>query len=135
MDVNGIKVSEVQIVEEQGDSCTSTASNMQTGFEHEYEGNENASSGGGLLDGLISSLAPLVGDQSTDTKASTVKAELFGVENGEAMNFVDEEDAGGGSGGGSIVDNIVSHLPLTLSDDALPATDEASILIHSIVHE
>ncbi|XP_047937954.1 uncharacterized protein LOC125185468 [Salvia hispanica] len=35
----------------------------------------------------------------------------------------------------SLMDNIVSHLPAPLSDDAAPATEEASILIHAIVHD
>ncbi|XP_065868008.1 uncharacterized protein [Euphorbia lathyris] len=34
-----------------------------------------------------------------------------------------------------ILENIVSHLPTSLPDDAAPTTDEASILIHSIIHD
>ncbi|XP_021908740.1 cilia- and flagella-associated protein 251 isoform X2 [Carica papaya] len=40
-----------------------------------------------------------------------------------------DKDEGGGGGGG-LISNIISHLP-----DAAPSTDEASILIHSIVHD
>ncbi|CAI9758876.1 unnamed protein product [Fraxinus pennsylvanica] len=34
-----------------------------------------------------------------------------------------------------VIDSLVSHLPTSLADVAAPATDEASILIHSIVHD
>ncbi|XP_027067140.1 uncharacterized protein [Coffea arabica] len=37
--------------------------------------------------------------------------------------------------GGGLVESLVSSLPTPLAEDAAPATDEASILIHSIVHE
>ncbi|KAM1222347.1 hypothetical protein FF1_010002 [Malus domestica] len=40
-----------------------------------------------------------------------------------------------GGGGGGIIDNIVSHLPISLPDDAAPTMDEASILITSIVQD
>ncbi|KAK1440048.1 hypothetical protein QVD17_05873 [Tagetes erecta] len=37
---------------------------------------------------------------------------------------------------GSIIDDIVDKLPRTLSEDTVvPAADEASILIHSIIHD
>ncbi|KAM0994433.1 hypothetical protein ACFX2A_010094 [Malus domestica] len=45
------------------------------------------------------------------------------------------EEAEEGGGGGGIIDNIVSHLPTSLPDDAAPTTDEASILITSIVKD
>nr|GEX97044.1 hypothetical protein [Tanacetum cinerariifolium] len=42
-------------------------------------------------------------------------------------------------GGAEVVDNIVAKLPTTLSEDKVPASappaDEASILIHSIIHD
>lgn len=37
--------------------------------------------------------------------------------------------------GGGLGESLVSSLPTPLSEDAAPTTDEASILIHSIVHE
>ncbi|XP_068342412.1 uncharacterized protein [Pyrus communis] len=40
-----------------------------------------------------------------------------------------------GGGGGGIIDNIISHIPTSLPDDAAPTTDEASILITSIVKD
>nr|XP_017191902.2 uncharacterized protein LOC108174883 [Malus domestica] len=49
------------------------------------------------------------------------------------MKTADEAEEGGGGGG--IIDNIVSHLPISLPDDAAPTTDEASILITSIVKD
>ncbi|CAM8971511.1 unnamed protein product [Rhodiola kirilowii] len=96
--------------------------------EHESSNEEKQS----LLDQLISNLAPL----SPKPEAS-IKPELFGVENGEAIDFDKEENNNSGSNTDSIVDNIVSHLPpvVLISDDAAPTTDEASILIHAVVHE
>nr|GEW25462.1 hypothetical protein [Tanacetum cinerariifolium] len=42
-------------------------------------------------------------------------------------------------GGAEVVDNIVAKLPTTLSEDKVPASappaDEASILLHSIIHD
>ncbi|KAL8120350.1 uncharacterized protein LOC141661552 [Apium graveolens] len=37
--------------------------------------------------------------------------------------------------GNGVIDNILSNLPTPLPDDAAPASDEASILIHSIIHD
>lgn len=53
------------------------------------------------------------------------------------MKMVEEEkgEVEGGGGGGGIFDNFVSHLPTSLPDDAAPSTDEASILITSIVRD
>ncbi|KAH0995214.1 hypothetical protein GBA52_019078 [Prunus armeniaca] len=53
------------------------------------------------------------------------------------MKIVEEEkgEVEGGGGGGGIFDNFVSHLPTSLPDDAAPSTDEASILITSIVRD
>ncbi|KAM2984048.1 hypothetical protein FF2_009905 [Malus domestica] len=49
------------------------------------------------------------------------------------MKTTEEADEGGRGGG--IIDNIVFHLPISLPDDATPTTDEASILITSIVKD
>ncbi|XP_042066896.1 uncharacterized protein LOC121810063 [Salvia splendens] len=46
-----------------------------------------------------------------------------------------ESDEAEAESSASLMDNIVSHLPAPLSDDAAPATEEASILIHAIVHD
>ncbi|XP_057801139.1 uncharacterized protein LOC131016461 [Salvia miltiorrhiza] len=54
----------------------------------------------------------------------------------EGSAAVDEREGSAASdGGGGLIDNIASHLPAPLSDDAAPATEEASILIHSIIHD
>ncbi|OIT31368.1 PREDICTED: uncharacterized protein LOC109208771 isoform X1 [Nicotiana attenuata] len=65
------------------------------------------------------------------------------TENINAVEINEENSSGEGQKGGvvqenetaSVLDNIVSHLPTPLADDAVPATDEASMLIHSIVHD
>ncbi|XP_019460374.1 PREDICTED: uncharacterized protein LOC109360094 [Lupinus angustifolius] len=41
----------------------------------------------------------------------------------------------GNSGGGSIIHNIVSHLPNSLPDDAVPTADEATFLINTLVRD
>ncbi|XP_057440327.1 uncharacterized protein LOC130732254 [Lotus japonicus] len=46
----------------------------------------------------------------------------------------DFEDANGGGGGG-IIHNLVSHLPASLPDDAVPTADEAIILINALVRD
>ncbi|KAK9290212.1 hypothetical protein L1049_008378 [Liquidambar formosana] len=106
--------------------------------------------GGGLIDQLISNLvsplSPKPGDV-TERKVEVFDGENRGrseVEGGE------KEDSGGekakgdkaneqakteDEGGGGIIDNIISHLPTSLPDAAAPSTEEASILIHSIVHD
>ncbi|CAI9113478.1 OLC1v1014088C1 [Oldenlandia corymbosa var. corymbosa] len=60
----------------------------------------------------------------------------------EELNQVSDEtqtESGGrrgdGGGGGGLVDSLIASLPSSLTEDAAPATDEASILIHSIVHD
>ncbi|GAV73600.1 hypothetical protein CFOL_v3_17084, partial [Cephalotus follicularis] len=57
------------------------------------------------------------------------------AEKNEQEKSKNEECGGGRGGGGGIIDNIVSHFPISLPGDAAPLPDEASILIHSIVHD
>ncbi|KAF5941019.1 hypothetical protein HYC85_022186 [Camellia sinensis] len=51
----------------------------------------------------------------------------------EKLKDVKTEEEGGGKGG--IIDNLISQLPTSLADGVAPPTDEASILLHSIVHD
>ncbi|KAK9154020.1 hypothetical protein Sjap_001500 [Stephania japonica] len=64
----------------------------------------------------------------------------------EAHNEVNEklEETKEGSGaagdhhlnsGGGIINNLVSSLPVSLPENVTPAPEEASILIHSIIHD
>ncbi|MCD9642719.1 hypothetical protein HAX54_029627 [Datura stramonium] len=76
----------------------------------------NDSGGGGIINNLISNIFH-----------PTENSSGGGGQKGD-MKKTEEESA-------SVLDNIVSHLPTPLADDAAPATDEASILIHSIVHD
>ncbi|XP_071691041.1 uncharacterized protein [Rutidosis leptorrhynchoides] len=45
------------------------------------------------------------------------------------------DDDGQNQNDDGVIDNIVAQLPRTLSEDAAPAADEASILMHSIIHD
>ncbi|KAH0638925.1 hypothetical protein KY285_035511 [Solanum tuberosum] len=78
---------------------------------------DESNGGGGIINNLISNIFH-------PTENSVENQE---VQKGE-MKKTQEES-------GSVLDNIMSHLPTPLADDAVPATDEASILIHSIVHD
>ncbi|KAH0635845.1 hypothetical protein AABB24_015620 [Solanum stoloniferum] len=78
---------------------------------------DESNGGGGIINNLISNIFH-------PTENSVENQE---VQKGE-MKKTEEES-------GSVLDNIMSHLPTPLADDAVPATDEASILIHSIVHD
>ncbi|KAL7133999.1 hypothetical protein ABFS83_12G178800 [Erythranthe nasuta] len=109
---------------------------------------EDNSSGGGTLSELICALVS--------------RDEIEQKEEEEGSNNNRSSGGGGGGGGGIInnlvseilhqsgehddeddgnesqlgfIDTIISHLPSPLHDDAAPASDEACILIHSIVHD
>ncbi|KAK9196178.1 hypothetical protein WN943_004306 [Citrus x changshan-huyou] len=94
--------------------------------ENEGSGSEeevgNVNSGGG---GLIKNVIPNFFRPSEQAQVT---------ENEKKNEEVKKDDEGGG-GGGSIIGNIVSHLPTSLPGDVAPTTDEASILIHSIIHD
>ncbi|KAH7514682.1 hypothetical protein FEM48_Zijuj11G0115800 [Ziziphus jujuba var. spinosa] len=71
---------------------------------------EDGGNGGGIINNLISN--------------------LFHQRRKKAK--IDKEE---GEERGGIIDSFVSHLPRSLPDDAAPTTDEAFILIHSIVKD
>lgn len=75
-----------------------------------------ANGGGGMINNLISNIF-----HHSESRLGE-----------EEKKHQQTEDTGGG---GSIIKNIVSHLPKPLADDAAPEPDEASILIHSIIHD
>ncbi|XP_059306912.1 uncharacterized protein LOC132058427 [Lycium ferocissimum] len=87
----------------------------------EKSGNE--SGGGGIINNLISNIF-----HPTESSVENQENNSTGQGQKDEMKKTEEES-------GSVLDNIVSHLPTPLPDDAVPATDEASILIHSIVHD
>nr|GEW25463.1 hypothetical protein [Tanacetum cinerariifolium] len=80
-------------------------------FDPESDKNGGENSGGGVINNLISG--------------------TFSRNGGDEV--VDKD------GGAEVVDNIVAKLPRTLSEDTVsasaPPTDEASILLHSIIHD
>uniref|UniRef100_A0A2P2IMM6 Uncharacterized protein n=1 Tax=Rhizophora mucronata TaxID=61149 RepID=A0A2P2IMM6_RHIMU len=87
--------------------------------------------GGGLLDHLISNLvAPLSPRAGAKQEKTINKEELVRVEEED-----DQLKYRAGRGAGRIIENIVSHFPKSLPDDAAPSTDEASILIHSFIRD
>ncbi|KAL5809037.1 hypothetical protein ACOSQ3_029728 [Xanthoceras sorbifolium] len=95
------------------------------------DGGGGGSGNGGLIKNVISNLFHPNETQAAADKEKKNEEEV--VKNGKVKT--EEEDSGGGGGGG-IIDNIVSHLPASLLDDeAVPTSDEASILIHSIIHD
>lgn len=79
--------------------------------------------GGGVISNLISNF---FNPSEEDKEAEKVK------DVGNKRLKMDEEEGGGGGG---LIDNIVSHLPRSIPDDAAPTTDEASILLHSLVKD
>ncbi|KAI9152974.1 hypothetical protein LWI28_003845 [Acer negundo] len=93
---------------------------------------------GGLIKNVISNLfhSNEAQNEKKNNNEEEEEEEVVKVveENGKVKT--EEEEGGGGGGGGGFIDNIVSHLPASLLDDrAAPTTDEASILIHSIIHD
>ncbi|XP_055811716.1 uncharacterized protein LOC129881569 [Solanum dulcamara] len=85
----------------------------------EKSGNDNTGDGG-IINNLISNIFhPVENQENNNSGVGGQKSE---------MRKTEEES-------GSVLDNIISNLPTPLADDAVPATDEASILIHSIVHD
>ncbi|KAG6697759.1 hypothetical protein I3842_09G217800 [Carya illinoinensis] len=145
-------------------------SNLVSGGEEKRgivseEGVDHEDKGGGFISHLISNLVSAHSPKAG--KDSEQKVEAFEGDNGGSKA---EEDAGSDrngvglrkgkskekSGGGGIIENLVSHLPAPLqgeeeveasesgeqreSDDEMdhdvaPPPDEASILIHSIIHD
>ncbi|CAA3025273.1 Hypothetical predicted protein [Olea europaea subsp. europaea] len=113
---------------------------------------------GGVVNNFISKLI-------SPGSSPRLRGHMDSKEKGDDLGFKDEsgEDLGGGAGGRGfvknvvssifhqskgggeekerveeklgVIDSLVSHSPTPLADDAVPATDEASILIHSIVHD
>ncbi|TMW91197.1 hypothetical protein EJD97_014647 [Solanum chilense] len=79
---------------------------------------DESNGSGGIINNLISNIFHPTNENSAENQ------EIEKVE----MKKTEEES-------GSVLDNIMSHLPTPLAHDAVPATDEASILIHSIVHD
>ncbi|KAF5196807.1 hypothetical protein FRX31_013606 [Thalictrum thalictroides] len=83
--------------------------------------------GGGVFNNLISNIFHQNGSGGDQDK----KEDGNGVVEENKKVKVDKvEESGGG-----IINNIVSNLPISLPEEAAPPPDEASILIHSIIHD
>ncbi|CAL5351553.1 unnamed protein product [Camellia sinensis] len=85
---------------------------------------EEGVGGGGIINNLISNL--LHRSEAKEGKEDKNNQN-------EELKDVKTEEEGGGKGG--IIDNLISQLPTSLADGVAPPTDEASILLHSIVHD
>lgn len=138
------------------------AGTLRTEDGAETAGNhgEGEGKGGGIMDHLISNLVfspssseagridELKAEDSEERNMGEVGGELFAnmisnIHNEEqkeeemAKDFVEEDEKlkQKENNRGGIINNIVNSLPTSLTDDAAPTTDEAAILIHSIIHE
>ncbi|KAF6146981.1 hypothetical protein GIB67_036700 [Kingdonia uniflora] len=91
----------------------------KTGVLIDVDGEDNSAEGpigGTIINNIFhQSEAQVKGGEEKDKKANESK----------------EEEGGGGG----IITNFISNLPTSLPVDAMPPTDEASILIHSIIHD
>ncbi|XP_011015610.1 PREDICTED: uncharacterized protein LOC105119189 isoform X1 [Populus euphratica] len=124
--------------------------------DHEEKGvkEENGEKRGGLLDNIISNLVSpssnkeqhevsQARDGGGTTEDQAQKKQKVTVVDEESEKVKAEEEGGGESekvkaeeeGGGGVIHHIVSHFLTSLPDDAAPTTDEATILIHSIIHD
>ncbi|XP_024975906.1 uncharacterized protein LOC112513777 [Cynara cardunculus var. scolymus] len=141
--INGVKYEEEKISDGGGGGglfnqlitnlVNSPKSNQQLETDHVFQAGSEKNSGGGAAagGGVINDFISNIFNSSGGGGGEEV------VENGGEV--VEKGDGGGDvvekGGGGKIIDNVVSQLPRTLSEDAVPATDEASILLHSIIHD
>ncbi|XP_076894059.1 uncharacterized protein LOC143546239 [Bidens hawaiensis] len=106
---------------------------MINGVKYEEEKETTSPS---LFNQLITNLvnSPKPSDHKPEAESEKIDKEKCtsnGNDNGKddsAEVVEDEKDK-------NIIDSIVARLPRTLSEDRAPATDEASILIHSIIHD
>nr|GEW85215.1 hypothetical protein [Tanacetum cinerariifolium] len=102
-------------------------------------------SGGGLFNQLINNLVSPRASEPHDhvfDPESDKNGHVPGIFSCNGGDEVVDNDGGevvDKDGGAEVVDNIVAKLPTTLSEDTVPAAappaDEASILLHSIIHD
>ncbi|XVF55035.1 hypothetical protein PTKIN_Ptkin06aG0004100 [Pterospermum kingtungense] len=92
-------------------------------------GGGGAGSGGGLINNIVSNLFHHSEGEVVESREEKKKKEMVKV---GKENKAEKTEDGGGGGGGGIIDNIVSHMPKSLPDDAAPTSDEATILIHIV---
>ncbi|PON42498.1 hypothetical protein PanWU01x14_281400 [Parasponia andersonii] len=105
----------------------------RNGDDSKSEEEDVGISRGGLVNNLISNLFHRNGGGKRGVEESEEKKEVD--DDGRRDKKPKGEEESGGGGGGGIIEAIVSHFPTSLPDDAVPSSDEASILIHSIVRD
>ncbi|XP_076883570.1 uncharacterized protein LOC143532392 [Bidens hawaiensis] len=112
---------------------------MINGVKYEEEKEATTPS---LFNQLITNLvnSPKPSDHKPEAEFEKIKEEKCTINSKEKDK--DKDDRKGDSAevvedekDKNIIDSIVARLPRTLSEDRAPATDEASILIHSIIHD
>lgn len=143
--INGVKYEEEKISSGGGglfnqlitNLVNSPKSNQQVEPDVFEAGSEkkNGGEGGGVINNLISNIfSSNGGGEEAVEKDGGGGGEVVKKDGGGEVVEKDGENDGD-DGGGNTIGNIVSQLPRTLSEDAVPATDEASILLHSIIHD
>ncbi|KAJ4970082.1 hypothetical protein NE237_003181 [Protea cynaroides] len=137
---------------------------VEEGGVREGKNNTEEEKKGGFIDHLISTLPASLGgplspkssrqvdEEEEEAKGEAVESITANGGDGIINNFISSflnprVEAGGGEAetteakevkkeeGGGLINNLVSHLPVSLPDDAVPAADEVAILIHSIIHD
>ncbi|VFQ90994.1 unnamed protein product [Cuscuta campestris] len=93
----------------------------------EETGGSGGGGGGGIVDNNLISNFSNQSEASSGDKGEDAKQSISG-EN-------EQTNADHGGSGSSVLATIVSHLPKPMSDGVTPTTEEASILIHSVVHD
>ncbi|XP_054783779.1 uncharacterized protein LOC129290800 [Prosopis cineraria] len=82
---------------------------------------EGGGGGGGILNNIISNLF----HQSDDEQGEKMEGD---EEKNKQVKTAEEANGG-------VIENIISHLPSSIPDDAVPTADEATILINSLVRD
>ncbi|GMN40405.1 hypothetical protein TIFTF001_009628 [Ficus carica] len=148
----------VEVRRDHEDQEDAKKKDLEATEEEEEEEEEEKRSGGiiaNLISNLVSPLSPKAGQVSSAqngeeagqngqvSSVSNLISNLFhhsadgkqgdDLKKKKVDNEGKEKDEETGLVG--IIDNIVSHFPTSIPDDAVPTTDEASLLIHSIVKD
>ncbi|GAB4834010.1 hypothetical protein Ancab_032262 [Ancistrocladus abbreviatus] len=92
-------------------------------------GGEGCGTGGGVINKLMCNM--LFHQNVGEAVSGEGRREGVGEEVEQVTGRVEEEEGGASS----FVDNIISHFLPSIPENVAPEADEASILIHSVVHD
>ncbi|KAK7339936.1 hypothetical protein VNO77_20623 [Canavalia gladiata] len=107
------------------------------GGDHRERGGVDNGGEGGLISNLVSNFFHQSRDDGvveTEKEKEKEKEEEEEILVDEKIKRLKTENEANGDGGG-IIQNIVSHLPASIPDDAAPTADEATFLINSLVRD